>query len=564
MGVGRVWTMPCCVLLTAALRAPRAVALSGLFAGHAHPALLARARALASTARARARVTAAAPTAADRQGEGEGGPARGAVPFPATLTSVSIFCADCVHAKAPRKLFRSYAAALEPEAAADDAPNAAAPLARAQLAAETLLPATLAAVIAALVKAERADLAAEVHAAYDRAATAARAGAVGGAAAPDAADETWCDVSGRLLRACCRAGNVTAAEAVWASISRVRAAAAAEPAADGARAAERSQRLDALAASTLPSLVCAHLREGGVGPALALVNALPPAGPACADRSYAEMLRWFGKANSFAGILGTLRAMAAARATAGAESLDQLASAAVKQTAFVTGAVSLATLPQSGEPELAFIGRSNVGKSSLVNMALGRKALAYASNTPGKTQQFNFFAVNREAPAGHARFLLADLPGVGFAKVPAAVRATWSGLLREYFENRRTLRLLCHLVDGNVGPKAADLELMALIASCAASGGFTGRYAVILTKIDRPIARAALRSANDAGASAAGPSVEDFVVPERVAREVRLALAGAGLPADTPVLATSAKSKLGRADFWRLVGGVLEREGGAH
>lgn len=214
-------------------------------------------------------------------------------------------------------------------------------------------------------------------------------------------------------------------------------------------------------------------------------------------------------------------------------------------------------------------------------MVVGRKALAYTSNTPGKTQQFNFFDVNRGAAAGHVQFSLADLPGVGFAKVPTAVREGWSQLLADYFTGRPTLKMVCHLVDGNVGPKAADAELMALVARCIAQGGLRGRYVVILTKVDKPTARKELRStqllaaeaqaeqrlaaAGDDGDDSAAetasatlaPAAADFVVPERVARQVRAALDAAGLSPDTAVIATSSKSKLGREDFWRLLGDEL-------
>jgi len=105
------------------------------------------------------------------------------------------------------------------------------------------------------------------------------------------------------------------------------------------------------------------------------------------------------------------------------------------------------TLPEAGPPEAAFVGRSNVGKSSLVNMVVGRRAMAYTSKTPGKTQQFNYFNVNGEStfdePKGE--FNLVDLPGVGYAKVPKRVRDEWAKFMTDYFYTRPTLkvRTLC-------------------------------------------------------------------------------------------------------------------------
>ena len=101
-----------------------------------------------------------------------------------------------------------------------------------------------------------------------------------------------------------------------------------------------------------------------------------------------------------------------------------------------------ATLPSAGPPEAAFVGRSNVGKSSLVNMVVGRRAMAYTSKTPGKTQQFNYFNVNGEStfdPKGE--FLLVDLPGVGYAKVPRHVREDWVRFMTEYFYTRPSLKV---------------------------------------------------------------------------------------------------------------------------
>ncbi|KAG8467081.1 hypothetical protein KFE25_000397 [Diacronema lutheri] len=542
------------MLLTALVRARPAAALAGRPAAHALGATRVRHMA-AVPQRRRAH---AAPMSMATAGNAGARSAPGT--FPETIEGVAELCAESIRAKAPRKLLRAYAHALgdaaaqvtdadarEPTAARGEVEVAAAASAASFALART--DSSLEAIVVALIKAERADLAAEAFSAYARA---------HGGAPPLAAG--WALAAGRLLRALCRAGDTPGAQRVWAVVDAVRA---------GELPIGGTARLAELAAGALPSLACALLRDGDVPSALALVRTLPPTGPACAERSYAELLRWFGKAASFEGVLATLNAMRGAGARPGTLVLDQLASATVKQVDFVTGAVSMATLPRAVLPEVAFIGRSNVGKSSLVNMALGRRALAYASNTPGKTQQFNFFDVNRGAAPGHAQFSLADLPGVGFAKVPAAVRAGWTALLGDYFSNRPTLVLLCHLVDGNVGPKAADVELMHTVSRSIASGGFSGRYAIVLTKLDKPIGRkelsrtlllaqqAASAPAQNGEDELSGGELPQFCVPERVTREVRAALRDAGLADDTPVLATSAKSKLGRDDLWTLLGDAL-------
>merc|ERR1712087_815795 len=107
---------------------------------------------------------------------------------------------------------------------------------------------------------------------------------------------------------------------------------------------------------------------------------------------------------------------------------------------FVKGGVSMDTLPQSEIAEVAFVGRSNVGKSSLVNMVLGRRAIAYTSKTPGKTQQYNYFIINEGRASGS--FQLVDFPGLGYAKVPAADRKRWIRFLDTYIRSRPQLKLI--------------------------------------------------------------------------------------------------------------------------
>ncbi len=110
-----------------------------------------------------------------------------------------------------------------------------------------------------------------------------------------------------------------------------------------------------------------------------------------------------------------------------------------------------------GRPEIAFLGRSNVGKSSLINSLLQRKGLARTSNTPGRTQSINFFLINDS-------FYFADLPGYGYAKVSKAMRAEWGDMAREYLEERDELRLCIQLIDARHPPTKLDLQLSEWLA----------------------------------------------------------------------------------------------------
>jgi len=124
---------------------------------------------------------------------------------------------------------------------------------------------------------------------------------------------------------------------------------------------------------------------------------------------------------------------------------------------FTIGAAKWAQLPDDGRPEIAFVGRSNVGKSSLLNALLGRKNLAYTSKTPGKTQQLNFFLVDD-------RFYAVDLPGYGYAKAPTSTREQWAQLQDRYLAKRPTLRGVVHLIDARHPPQDSDLALVRQLA----------------------------------------------------------------------------------------------------
>ena len=154
----------------------------------------------------------------------------------------------------------------------------------------------------------------------------------------------------------------------------------------------------------LPSLALARIEAGDVSGALELATRLVGAAGACVPPVHmmTKMIRQFGKVRSYAGVIACLDAQAAAGQQLDAECLQVISDAMVRSVRFVKGGVSMDTLPYDDYPEVAFVGRSNVGKSSLVNMVLGRRALAYASKTPGKTQQYNYFILN-EGSGGTGR-----------------------------------------------------------------------------------------------------------------------------------------------------------------
>lgn len=139
---------------------------------------------------------------------------------------------------------------------------------------------------------------------------------------------------------------------------------------------------------------------------------------------------------------------------------------------FVKGVVAMDGLPDADRPEVCFAGRSNVGKSSLINALTGRKGIARASNTPGRTQEINFFALGERA-------YLVDLPGYGFAKAPLAVVSKWQQLLKAYLSGRPTLRRAFALIDARHGVKDVDHEIMRLLDRAAVP------FQVVLTKADK-------------------------------------------------------------------------------
>ncbi len=178
---------------------------------------------------------------------------------------------------------------------------------------------------------------------------------------------------------------------------------------------------------------------------------------------------------------------------------------------FVKGVVDIDGLPRDGKPEIAFAGRSNVGKSSLINALTGQKSLARVSVTPGRTRELNFFTLGKDDA-----FYLVDMPGYGYARASKAAVKGWTRLMQDYLKGRRELKRVFLLIDARHGLKESDREIMTLMDEAAVS------YQGVLTKADKPKAA------------------------ELAAIEVKVAAELAKRPAAYPqLIATSARSGAG-------------------
>ncbi len=194
---------------------------------------------------------------------------------------------------------------------------------------------------------------------------------------------------------------------------------------------------------------------------------------------------------------------------------------------FVRGVVALDQLPPGDLPEVAVAGRSNVGKSSLINALANRKGLARASNEPGRTRELNFFQLNNQIH-------VVDLPGYGYARAPKAAVARWTGLTRDYLRGRAMLKRVFLLIDARRGLSPADAEIMSLLDAAAVV------YQVTMTKIDkiRPADRAAVVDAV-AAALARRPAAHPHVLATSAAKrfgldEARAEIAALAAPPVTP------------------------------
>ena len=190
----------------------------------------------------------------------------------------------------------------------------------------------------------------------------------------------------------------------------------------------------------------------------------------------------------------------------------------VLDASFLTTAVEEAGWPAADVPEIAFVGRSNVGKSSMINALTGRRKLVRVSNTPGRTRTLNFFEVLLDRDGERRTLRLADLPGYGFAKVSRAERSSWEGMITTYLQRRRSLRGVVAIVDAEVGATEDDVRTLAYLA------GAGRRVLVAATKLDR------------LGKSHRKPSLAE------IAKKL-------SVPRDT-VLGFSATEKLGLPEVW--------------
>ena len=195
-----------------------------------------------------------------------------------------------------------------------------------------------------------------------------------------------------------------------------------------------------------------------------------------------------------------------------------------RECTFVMGVARADDLPADALPEIAFAGRSNVGKSSLINALTGRKTLARTSNTPGRTQQLNFFNLG-------GRLMIVDLPGYGYAKAPKGEVDRWNRLIRRYLKGRVGLRRLCVLIDARHGVKMSDRQVMDMLDEAAVV------YQIVLTKADKVKAADCAKRCGEIAAEIAKRTAAN---PEIVETS---AIKGAGIPELRAALAELASSE---------------------
>jgi len=203
----------------------------------------------------------------------------------------------------------------------------------------------------------------------------------------------------------------------------------------------------------------------------------------------------------------------------------------VKRTHLLSRVWALPLMPKEGPPEVVFAGRSNVGKSSLVNMLLGNNTLAPTSQMPGKTKTIDFFDVNPNHPT-LPQFRLVDVPGLGFARVSKDMRQRWTELIGGYFLQRRTLKIVFHLLDAGLGEiMPPDYDLWNLLAQAKGDGRF--QLCIALTKADHS-SQAQL---------------------DRFAQKVVAALRAenSDITMNAMVFACSSRSRLGKDTLWRKI-----------
>jgi len=195
----------------------------------------------------------------------------------------------------------------------------------------------------------------------------------------------------------------------------------------------------------------------------------------------------------------------------------------IKESTFVISAVNPSQYPEDELPEIAMAGRSNVGKSSLINMLINRKNLARTSSTPGKTQTINFYDIDN-------KFRFVDLPGYGYAKVSKTQKATWGKIMETYLNNRKTLLEVIQLVDIRHEPTEQDVQMYQWILEC----GFNG--IVIATKHDK-------------------------VKGSQLEKQKKLIRKTLGMPDNAPIFTISATDRYGKYEVWDLFNDLFELNG---
>lgn len=193
----------------------------------------------------------------------------------------------------------------------------------------------------------------------------------------------------------------------------------------------------------------------------------------------------------------------------------------IKSAEFVTSATKPAQYPMEGLPEIAFAGRSNVGKSSLINILVNRKHLVKTSSTPGRTQTINFFDINKN-------FIFVDLPGYGYARVPEAVKKKWGPMIETYLSGRRTLKAVVVIMDIRRTPRKEEQNLIAWLEH------YSIAKILVLTKADK-LSKNRQERQRAANAETLRVYKENLIL-------------------------FSAKSRLGRDDLWLAIEKCLEKQ----
>jgi len=195
----------------------------------------------------------------------------------------------------------------------------------------------------------------------------------------------------------------------------------------------------------------------------------------------------------------------------------------IKKSEFVTSAVKIDQYPESDLPEIAMVGRSNVGKSSLINMLINRKNLARTSSTPGKTQLINFFDIDK-------KFTLVDLPGYGYARVSKEQKKTWGVIIETYLKNRKNLLEVIQLVDLRHKPTQEDIEMYQWIKSF----GFNG--IVVATKHDK-------------------------IKKSQLQKHIKVIRETLKMDKDDVLVTTSTQTRKGKYDVWDIFNELFEVNG---